>query len=306
MRDLFLALQEERNQRGHPLLAGLLYAFCPRAARWWTAGADPELPTDPIWLALEDMAAGLSLGRALKQHGLASLVDSAKEYVKTARRYRRNHPDIAAPEATAFFDEVRGRPVPVEGKLRLKKAEQFGGWSGYYEYLRTYAFLFEDWTDALNMPNTATVHKIRLSLRVKYGNKTVQPVSWPTWMWTSRGPREVVTALAFEGNQDYLRFSLFADADRRDGKWKGRPEIWVLHQNGEAQAYQPALSAKGVRTLLEWADTLVHRGPYLPVGAMTAPHRCGACGFRTYCWEDDAMTEFRDEFVVNDFRGSDT
>jgi hypothetical protein len=39
--DLFTALAERENPRGHPLLAALLYAFCPAAARWWLAGAVP-------------------------------------------------------------------------------------------------------------------------------------------------------------------------------------------------------------------------------------------------------------------------
>ena len=47
--DLFLALQDPQNPRGHPVLAALLYAFCPAAARWWLAGADPEQIFDPVW-----------------------------------------------------------------------------------------------------------------------------------------------------------------------------------------------------------------------------------------------------------------
>jgi hypothetical protein len=39
--DLFTALVDRENPRGHPLLAALLYAFCPATARWWLAGAVP-------------------------------------------------------------------------------------------------------------------------------------------------------------------------------------------------------------------------------------------------------------------------
>lgn len=33
--DLFLALLNRHNARGHPILSALVYAFCPMAAHWW-------------------------------------------------------------------------------------------------------------------------------------------------------------------------------------------------------------------------------------------------------------------------------
>ena len=45
--DLFFSLLNRENRRGHPILAAMLYSFCPAAARWWIAGADPQPPFDP-------------------------------------------------------------------------------------------------------------------------------------------------------------------------------------------------------------------------------------------------------------------
>ena len=59
--DLFLALLNRGNARGHPILSALLYAFCPAAARWWLAGAEPTIPFDPVWQSLQDLASGGTL-----------------------------------------------------------------------------------------------------------------------------------------------------------------------------------------------------------------------------------------------------
>ncbi len=45
--DLFAALLNRENRRGHPILSALLYSFCPAAARWWIEGADPQPPLRP-------------------------------------------------------------------------------------------------------------------------------------------------------------------------------------------------------------------------------------------------------------------
>src|SRR5512142_2622879 len=95
--DLFLALLNRKNPRGHPILSAMLYTFCPAAARWWLAGADPTPPFDPVLQSLKDLASGGTLLEHLKCYGFENLIDDIKEYVQEVQTYRSQHP-IQAPE----------------------------------------------------------------------------------------------------------------------------------------------------------------------------------------------------------------
>ncbi|MDO9349299.1 MAG: hypothetical protein Q7T47_08430, partial [Anaerolineales bacterium] len=75
--DLFTVLADRENPRGHPLLATLLYAFCPAAARWWLAGAEPVIPFDPVWQALQDFTLGKTLKEVLSGYGFENLLGHA-------------------------------------------------------------------------------------------------------------------------------------------------------------------------------------------------------------------------------------
>jgi len=90
--DLFAALQDKENPRGHPILAALGYLFCPTAARWWLAGVDPVIPFDPLWQVLEDRVSGSSLKAALSSYGFADLLDVAQTYVNQVDAWRDRHP----------------------------------------------------------------------------------------------------------------------------------------------------------------------------------------------------------------------
>ena len=87
--DLFMALLDKENPRGHPILAALTYAFCPAAARWWLAGVDPVIPFDPLWQALEDLVSGSTLKEALSSYGTttvcAGIYTSPSKVVQTRR-----------------------------------------------------------------------------------------------------------------------------------------------------------------------------------------------------------------------------
>ncbi|MDP2975161.1 MAG: AMP-binding protein [Anaerolineales bacterium] len=80
--DLFTALANRENLRGHPLLAALLYAFCPAAARWWLAGAEPVIPFDPVWQALQDFTLGKTLKEVLSGYGFENLLGHAQKYIR--------------------------------------------------------------------------------------------------------------------------------------------------------------------------------------------------------------------------------
>ena len=118
--DLWLALKDKDNPRGHPLLAALLYAYCPAAARWWLTGADAAFlpfdcsfaalrtsaqgrPFDPVWQALNDLSSGETLKAALTRYGFEDILDEAKKYVGEVDAYRRTHPGIDSPETLPTF-----------------------------------------------------------------------------------------------------------------------------------------------------------------------------------------------------------
>ena len=101
--DLFFALLDKENPRGHPILAALVYAYCPAAARWWQAGADPVTPFDPLWQALEDLALGRTLKEALSSYRFDDLMDVAQTYVEQVDAWRNRHPGIRAPELLPTF-----------------------------------------------------------------------------------------------------------------------------------------------------------------------------------------------------------
>ena len=106
--DLFLALANNKNARGHPILAALAYAFCPAAARWWLAGAEPQPPFDPTWQALADLSSGGTLAEHLTRYGFPNLLDEMKRYVEEVQAYRLQH-KVQAPETLPTF---RGGRLP--------------------------------------------------------------------------------------------------------------------------------------------------------------------------------------------------
>jgi len=83
--DLFSALLNRENRRGHPILAAMLYSFCPTAARWWIAGADPEPIFDPVWQAIKDWNSGTNLTEQLERYELERVYDVVSQYLKDVK-----------------------------------------------------------------------------------------------------------------------------------------------------------------------------------------------------------------------------
>src|SRR5689334_19788573 len=100
--DLFMALLNRNNARGHPILSAMLYAFCPTAARWWLVGADPVLPFDPIWKSLEDLASGETLHDFLIKYGFDNLMEDIRTYIREVEEYRKQHA-VRSPELMPIF-----------------------------------------------------------------------------------------------------------------------------------------------------------------------------------------------------------
>lgn len=319
MRDLFIALLDENNTaRNHKLLVTLLYTYCPRAAYWWMNGVEPILPADPVWLALRDMAAGYTLQDALIHRSLDTTLNEARRYVREVGRFRSGHPglksftDALAPEVSAFF-EAHYDSASFRKRFELKKRMRpFGSWDGFYDYVRTYAFLFEDWAYDMGFkPATTQVERLTLSVRLARSPQ-LPPVHWPAWGWRAEGPLENVAAFAFEGQQDPIRFTLLANADRVGNKWDGKPQLYSLHpETGAAKVFDESSlfsTKKGedddpaddgpvaIETISHHVDSYYHgtakQGPYPPLAAYTRPSRCQSCGFRRMCYDDSGKLEY--------------
>lgn len=295
MRDLFLALQDDDNAHKHPLLMVLLYTYCPRMVRWWVSGVEAKLPPDPVWMALDDMSAGHNLRSALIERGLDTALREAYRYVSTVDSFRKNHPGLDAPEVTSIFetmyDQQRARR---DFQLSSRVEKEFGSWDGFYSYVRTHAFLFEDWARDVGFEvQSASVEAVTLSLRFT-GISRLPPVRWPAWLWRGEGaPREVVSAIAFDGQQDVLRLSLLDKADRVEGSWAGVPDTYSLNpKNGEATPFVSPTDKRLITTsVVQYYHEAIKSGPHPPLAAYTAPSRCAACGFRHTCYKNDGTLQ---------------
>ena len=177
--DLWLALLDKDNPRSHPLLAALLYAFCPAAARWWLAGADPaHLPFDPVWQAMKDLSGGETLKAALTRYGFEDILDEAKRYVDDVDAYRRTHPGINASETLPTFP---GGRMALDRRFGLSDAIANLGkdWSNFFAYIRAWAFLCPDWEAKIQFFAAPELGHVRLALTLPGIRR---PVYLPAWL----------------------------------------------------------------------------------------------------------------------------
>lgn len=283
--DLFLALKDAHNPRGHPLLAALLYAFCPAAARWWLAGADPEQAFDPLWKALIDRAGGKTLKDALAGYGFETLLEDAKQYVDQVEAFRRHHPGIAAPELLPTFG---GGHLELAKRFGLQAAiNKLGGrWENFFAYVRSWAFLVSDWAVGVRFYGTPEPARQNLMLSLPGVRR---PVHFPAWVWIDRvgkGTRVVIGLLVQGRQQDELRFGLARLAGPEGEKpWPVQPEVWAIdRENGKAEPADPHLPAESLAASASRLAELAKAGPYPPLGALTDPDRCRTCGFTAQCY----------------------
>lgn len=274
---LFEALSHPENARGHPILLALAWAFCPAAAGWWAGGAVPEVPPDPVRVALRDLAAGWTLRKAMVERGLERVFEEAPRYVQAVEAFRRQHPGIPSPETSPLFPYDR---LPLSKRFLLTAAvAPLGGWDGFYEYLRTWGFLVDDWAKAMHV-REPTLEAVELALAVP---GTRRPVRWPAFV-LSEGPRELL--LLFE---EGLAAELMARADRIGRPWNGRPEGWRVFPDGTAKPFVPALDDSHLPDLIQALARSAREGPWPPLGALDHPGRCTRCGFRALCWEKEVL-----------------
>lgn len=293
--DLFLALLNRNNARGHPILSALAYVLCPAAAHWWLAGADPVPPFDPVWQSLQDLSSGGTLREHLTRYGFSGQLGSVKTYIERVSSYRSQHPLIQAPELSRLFSKPT---IDLSDRFGSQNAIQNlgGDWSNLFIYVRAWGYLAHDWREGL-----------KVDLRSKYILKnekvalilpfTRLPVQFDTWIWSlqiGHVRENKIGLLISDMEQDQLRFSLLKKCSPiGDQPWSNIPAIFALdRESGEATVFDQTLPDMDLERVVRHFSDLAKKGPHHPLQALRQPSICKKCGFQNQCFKINIISPF--------------
>ncbi len=291
--DLFLALLNRKNARGHPILSAMLYSFCPTAARWWLVGADPTPPFDPVWKSLEDLATGETLLEFLIKYDFENLIEEVRTYIHEVEEYRRQHP-VSAPELMPIF---RGGKISVSRRYGSQNAiNNLGGdWRNLNIYIRTWAFLSQDWRINMKIERDSgyqlTSEKVCLTLP-----SLNLPVQFDTWVWkvpVGHVTETKIGALVSNGEQDQLRFSLLKRCTTMGKQpWLNTPILYALdRETGAVNHFDQLLSDRDLEKMVQYLSNLAKKGPHPPLNALRQPSLCKQCGYQQLCFEKNTLSQ---------------
>jgi len=286
--DLFLALLDDHNPRNHPILAALLYTYCPAAARWWLAGADPVPCFDPVWQAINDRTTGQTLSVALKSYDLQDLGAEIRSFIQRIDACRRHNPGMPAPECANTFNGWGLSIDQLHGKSQA--IQNLGGkWEHLRAYVHTWVFLIPDWKMAMRYAQMPELQPIKLALIAPGIRK---PVQWPVWQWTLKSGSNVRVNLGIlvTGDPNHPNQTLFslAQTGQKMGEkpWPVQPELWALNQvDGTGRSFRSRLPDQpDIGEIIVNLAKIAKTGPYPPLRALESPVRCRFCGFQAQCW----------------------
>jgi len=292
--DLFLALLNRNNARGHPILSALLYAFCPIASHWWMVGADPTPPFDPAWKSLEDLASGGTLLEFLVKYDFDNLIDEIRVYIREVEEYRGQHKNLCAPELMPLF---RGGKISVSRRYGSQNAiNNLGGdWRNLFIYIRTWAFLSQDWRIAMQIERNSNyslkAEKVCLNLPGVH-----LPVQFDTWIWqvpVGHVTETKIGALVSNGEQDQLRFALMKRCTTIGKQpWPNTPTLFALdRETGAVSHFDQILSDRDLEKTVESLSNLAKKGPHPPLNALRQPSICKKCGYQQLCFERNFISQ---------------
>lgn len=292
--DLFLALLNRKNARGHPILSAMLYAFCPTAARWWLVGADPTPPFDPIWKSIDDLSTGGTLLEFLIKYEFDSLIEEIRTYIREVEEYRRQNNNLRAPELMPLF---RGGKISMSRRYGSQNAiNNLGGdWRNLFIYVRTWAFLSQDWRINMQIERDSgyqlTGEKVCLTLP-----GLNLPVQFDTWVWqvpVGHVTETKIGSLVSNGDQDQLRFSLLRRCTTLGKQpWSNTPAVFALdRENGEAKHFDQVLANRDLEKMVESLSNLAKKGPHPPLNALRQPSICKQCGYQQLCFERNFISQ---------------
>ncbi len=290
--DLFLALLSRSNARGHPILSAMLYAFCPAAARWWLAGADPTPPFDPVWQSLQDLTSGGTLLEHLTRYGFENLIEDVREYVRKVEKYRKQNP-VPAPELLPLF---RGGKIDMARRFGSQHAiNNLGGdWRNLFIYVRTWAFLSQDWRIGMKIERDSehilTIEKVLLVLPFAR-----LPVQFDVLVWkvpVGHVTETKIGLLVSRMEQDQLRFALMQRCNSSGNQpWPNTPTVFALdRETGEVQHYDQILADRDLERIVQSLSNLAKNGPHPPLNALHQPSICKNCGYQNLCFEKSLLS----------------
>jgi hypothetical protein len=236
-RDIFEAIKN-RKGKPSPIVAALLYSYCPAAAHWYVRNVQPEVVFDVVWLALEDYATGKSLADCLEGYGLATLIPDVKRYIEQVTLFRSRHTSMGvAPELTILFKGDRAGQSVFGLQNQLNNLG--GSWKSVLAYVRVWAFLMRDWKTQMKIPPGEGVNRVFRIFTVSRsapGDYSNSKVHFPVWGWdvTVGKVRSSYLGLLVSGQrQDALRFALVYNSDLvGDQGWPGqRPYLFSLDRD---------------------------------------------------------------------------
>ena len=302
--DLFRALLDSQNSREHPILLALLYEFCPMAAYWWEAGADPVLPGDQVWLLMEKRASGKTLREVLEEAGLgdADILENVRKYRDEIDRHRSldEMKRYIAPELGPYFRsdvKVKQQSYGLSNNYANVGAKS---WDGVLEFVRLWLYVFVDWQQNMHAAykegeSEVSFKPVRLAFTPLAGLKVVY---FPGWWWRVKG-RSITSdflgvLLEDVQKQDQLKFALLAGSLNADEKYPWKPPfVWALdRKTGEAAPYYHPVEPQDALAMIEPLAHAAKRGPYPPLNALRNYRVCRECGFKDQCYKNNIFTKY--------------
>lgn len=269
---LFRALVRNRAARAHPILAALLYAFCPAASRWWLAGVEPAMLFDPLWAALAFRASGQTLRGVLEAWQLDGLLPYARRYVHKVEAYRGQAQNrrITSPEQLPTFMEGN---LPLQSRHRYSDAlEKLGGWKNFYPFLRAWAFVLPDWFQQLKLSSDAVIQLEDVAIRFE----GLPDVRMPSWKFGERN-------FAFLGGIESEPGSFRMECVARYAVVAAGCETFRLDDSGLAHPIRPEWPEETLAETVQRLTNLALDGPYPPLAGLNSPAACTRCGFTAVC-----------------------
>jgi len=284
--------------KSNPIVAALLYSFCPAAAHWYVRNVQPEVVFDVVWQALEDYATGKSMVECLEGYGLATLIPDVKRYIEQVTLFRSRHTSVGtAPELTILFKGDRSGQSVYGLQNQLNNLG--GSWKSVLSYVRVWAFLMRDWKTQMKIPPGDQVmrgfKKFIVSLSAP-GDYSSSKVHFPVWGWdvTIGKVRSIYLGLLVSGQrQDALRVALVYNSDLVDDKgWPGqRPYVYSLDRDiGTADHINLSIDQSDVLSMVVKMYEAARVGPNFPLAVLRDRDACLSCGYKKACYGEKGTT----------------
>jgi hypothetical protein len=319
--DLFKTLLRSK-MRDNPILASLLYVYCPLAAKWWINGAVPTVLYDPAWDAIETYATGCTLRDALNERGVGDLGGHIKKYIETVTAYR-STVNYRASELNPLF---QGGELEVTARTGLQAEfdKYFGGsWRNVLDFARAWAFLLIDWRGDMGFdPGKYKFEQVFAIFSIP--RSTHRSIEWPVWIWRAKEEERTIRISSGmmvndDAQQDQLRFAFLShsnsyvvyeqqkekeDPVRIEKLWEVSPQVFALDRwIGWAKPYRAYFDVDRLVPLASRLALTAKKGACPPLGVLFDEKKCEHCGFRGVCFTKELeVTALLYETIEKDSR----